>query len=112
MSFMSVLKTIGHDFGIGVAVATKLEPVIGEIPVVGAPINLVLNAITAVEQLVPTAGAGAAKKSAVTTLVNASTTIDPAVLSAVIDDVVSALNALAAAGAKLPATASPGGKTS
>jgi hypothetical protein len=106
MSFLSVLKSIGHGIQVGVSDASAFSGIIGSIPVVGAPIDLALNAITAVEKLVPASGNGAAKKTAVTALVNAATPgIDPTTLSNAIDAIVAALNALEAATSKLPTTA-------
>lgn len=95
MSFISVLKSIGHVFKTGVGVADQLAPEIAAIPVAGAPIVAVLGAITAMEQLIPQSGAGAAKKQAVTTVVNAASPgIDPATLSTAIDQIVAAFNAI------------------
>ena len=106
MSFLSIVRGIGHGISVGVAAAQPLEPLIGSIPVVGAPVNAVLGAITGIEQLFPQSGMGAAKKTAVTALVSAavpSVTAAPN-LSTIIDELVAALNALSAAAAKLPAS--------
>lgn len=106
MSFVSVLKAIGHGIGVVVADAVPLEPAIGSIPVVGAPADLVINAIAAVEKLIPGSGNGAAKKAAVTSIVSATNpTVDAATLSTTIDDVVAAFNAISTAVAKLKPSA-------
>lgn len=105
MSFLSVVKSIGHAITGGVQVGQQLAPVIGSIPVFGAEANLVINAIAAIEGLLPQSGLGASKKAAVTAVVAAAhPTIDGPTLSAAIDAMVAALNALQAAAAKLPAS--------
>ena len=94
MSFLPILKDIGHVFETGIGEASKLSGVISLIPG-GSLINTVVSSITAVEQLIPATGAGAAKKAAVTTIVNAAQPgIDQSKLSAVIDQIVAALNSL------------------
>jgi hypothetical protein len=106
MSFLPVLESILSVAENIANVAQPLEPLIGLIPVAGGPINLILNAMIAAEKLVPATGNGAAKKTAVTTLVNAAAPGIPATtLSTAIDEIVTALNALNAAASKLPATA-------
>jgi hypothetical protein len=105
MSFLSVLKSIGHVVKTGVADTAPFEGIIGAIPVAGPAITTVLGAITAVEGLVPQAGTGPAKKAAVTTVVNAANPgIDPAALSAAIDAIVAAFNQIATASATLKPT--------
>ncbi len=104
MSFLSVLKTIGHVFVTGTAVATSVEPLIGAIPVAGPIAVTILNAITAAEGLITTAANGAVKKQVVTAVVNAQHPgVDQSHLSTTIDQVVAAMNALAAALASVPA---------
>jgi hypothetical protein len=95
MSFLSVLKSIGHGIETGISDAQALSPVLSVIPVIGAPAVLALNAITAVEKLLPSTGNGAAKKAAVTALVTAAAPQIPATtVSSSIDAIVAALNAL------------------
>jgi len=102
MSFLSVLKSIGHVVATGAADMAPFEPAIAAIPVAGAPIATVIGAITAVEGLVPHAGAGPAKKAAVTSVVTAAIpTIDPVALSSAIDQIVTALNAMSKASVAL-----------
>ncbi len=110
MSFLSILKTIGKDIGIGAQFAA---PILSLIPGVGTVAGTVLNSIVAVEQLVTASGTGAAKKAAATTIIN---TVHPGLnqteLSTTVDAVVAALNALetalgAAPAAAPPATSSP-----
>lgn len=100
MSFLSVLKSIGGVFGKVTAVVTPLEPVIGAIPVYGPAFDTIFNAVVGVESLFAgTLKTGAAKKAAVTTVVNATSPApiaEPA-LSASIDQIVAALNQLQAA---------------
>ena len=98
MSFLSVLKSIGHVLSVGVADASKFSPAISAIPVAGPLITTVLGAVTAVEGLIPQSGAGAAKKAAVTAITNAAVPgVDASALSTLIDQVVAGLNTLAAA---------------
>lgn len=98
MSFLSVLKTIGHVFaGVATTIA-PLDPLIGAIPVVGPLAVTILGAISAAENLVTAAVAGPVKKSIVTAIVNANHPgVDQASLSATIDKIVAAMNALALA---------------
>jgi hypothetical protein len=106
MSFLSVLKSIGHVFGAVATAATPLEPLIGAIPVAGPIADTVLSAITAAEGLVTTASQGAAKKAVVTAVVNAQHPgVDQSALSTTIDQVVAAMNALSTALASIPAPA-------
>ena len=103
MSFLSVLKSIGHGFEIGVADASKFSGLISAVPVFGGPAVSILNAVTAIEGLLPS-GNGAAKKTAVTAVVTATNPeIPAATVSTGIDEVVAALNQLAAAMAKIQA---------
>ena len=95
------------------SVANLAQPYAGQIamvPVVGGPADIVLQAILAIEKLVPASpGAtqnGAVKKALVTSIVNASvaTPIAPAKLSTSINALVAQLNALEAEMAKITAT--------
>lgn len=105
MSFLSVVKSIWHGIEGAANFAAPFAGEIATIPIVGGPAAIILNAIIAAEKIVPAAGNGAAKKTAVTALVNAATPgIPAATLSTVIDELVAALNAANAATAKLPAT--------
>jgi hypothetical protein len=108
MSFLSVLKSIGHVFQVGTAIVAPIEPIIAAIPGVGQVFNTVFSAIVGIEQLIGTPGTGAQKKQIVTQVVNTvHSGIDPAVLSNAIDALVSALNAIQAAGVKLPGALAP-----
>lgn len=100
MSFLSILKTIGADIGIGVKAVTPFAPAIETIPGFGSIFGLVFNAVVAVEGLVQTPGTGTLKKSAVTSIVQAAApSTDPQALSPVIDGIVAALNGLQKLGA-------------
>jgi hypothetical protein len=102
MSFLSILKSIGHAAQTVVADVAPFAPVIGAIPTVGPVFQTVFEAIVAVEQLIGSPGAGAAKKAVVTQIVNANhPNVDAANLSASIDNVVQALNLLEQAGVKI-----------
>ena len=112
MSFLSVLTSLGGGFGKVTSVVTPLEPAIAAIPVYGPTFDTIFNAVVSVESLFTgVASAGAAKKSVVTTVVNATVptaeAVPPATLSTTIDEIVAALNALQAAQVKAatPATA-------
>lgn len=95
MSFIGVLKHIGHIVGIVSEDAAPFGSLISLIPVFGPVASTVLAAIVAEEKNVQSAGAGAAKKAAVTAKVNVlAPGIDPATLSTAIDEMVAALNAL------------------
>lgn len=84
MNFLDVVKAIYH----------------------GGPASLLLQLIVGIEHLVPASGQGAAKKAAVTALVNAQAPgIPPNTLESVIDGFVAGLNSLQAAEAKLTAVA-------
>lgn len=104
MSFLGVLKTIWHDVQ---GVANFAEPfsgLIATIPIAGGPLNVFLGGVRATEQVLPTAGNGAAKKAAVTALVTAAAPgIKPETLSQCIDEYVAELNAMNATLAKLQA---------
>lgn len=100
MSFLSVLKSIGHAVKTAV---TDIEPYQGLLAAVPGFGPLILSAVTAAEQLVTTASSGAVKKAIVTQIVN---TVQPGIppdsLSGIIDQVVAGLKMLDAALAKLP----------
>ena len=104
MSFLSVLKSIGHVITGVTSTATTFDPLIAAIPVVGPVAVTVLGAITSAEGLITTAANGAAKKAVVTAVVNAQhTNVNQSQLSSTIDQIVAALNALQAAVASVPA---------
>lgn len=104
MSFLSVVKNIWHGIEGAANIAAPYESTIAGIPVIGGPASIIIGAILAAEKIVPASGNGAAKKTAVTALVNAAAPgIAPATLSTAIDELVKALNDLNAASAKLPA---------
>jgi hypothetical protein len=98
MSFLSVLKSIGHVIGTVVTDAKPLTPIISAIPVAGPIATTILGAIAAAEGLITTVSSGAVKKSVVTAVVNAQHAgVNQSWLSATIDQIVAALNALNAA---------------
>ena len=95
MSFLSVIKGIGHVFAGVTTAATGLEPVLSLIPGVGPVAITLLNAAVSVEGLITTAANGAVKKNIVTAVVNAQHAgVNQSALSATIDEVVAAMNAL------------------
>lgn len=103
MSFLSVIKSIGHALGVGAAIVTSptIEPIVEVLPG-GALAIAILQAIVAAEQMIPGAQTGPAKKQVVTTVVSANNpTIDSVALSGVIDNIVAALNALQGATASV-----------
>lgn len=104
MSFLSVLKAIGHAI-VGVTqVGVALEPIINAVPVIGPIATTILSAVNAAEGLINVASSGPVKKSVVTAIVNAQHPgVDAGSLSAKIDQVVAAMNALASALAVDPA---------
>lgn len=103
MSFLSVLKSIGHVVTGVAATATAFSPAIGAVPVAGPIAVTILGAITAAEGLITTASQGAAKKAVVTAVVNAQhTDVNQTQLSATIDAIVAAMNALQASLAGAP----------
>lgn len=99
MSFLSVLKSIGHV----VSYAAPFSPIISAVPVVGTVASTAINAITAVEQ---TGATGTAKKAAVTSLVNSvHPGLDQTNLNEAIDGIVAGFNLIEQALGKLPAPA-------
>jgi hypothetical protein len=106
MSFLSVLKSIGHGLLTGINDAQQFTPFISAIPAFGPAATTILNSVVAVEGLVTKSGTGAQKKAAATAIVNAvHPGIDPAALSATIDAVVAGLNALSRALSAAPVPA-------
>ncbi len=98
MSFLSVLKTIGHVIGGLPAAVAPLNPLIAAIPVAGPLAVTILGAVAAAENLVQAANSGPVKKSIVTAIVNANHPgTDQATLSTTIDKIVAAMNALSVA---------------
>ena len=96
MSFTSVLKSIENFFTKTVAVVQPLEPIISVIPG-GVIFNTIFNSIATIEgAFAGITGLGAAKKAAVTAIVNSTPGISVAsdTLSTTIDEVVTGLNAL------------------
>lgn len=101
-SFLSVLKAIGRGIETFASLAAPALPEIGLIPVAGPAISAVVQGIVAMEKILPQSGVGAAKKAAVTAIANAAAPgLDQATLSTAIDEIVAALNQMAAAEAKL-----------
>jgi hypothetical protein len=108
MSFLTILKGIGHVLQVGVTDVAPFAPLIGAVPVVGPIFTTVFQSIFAVEQIITPANSGAAKKAAAIQLINAvHPGLDPAALGAAIDAVVAALNSVEAAIGKLPVPATP-----
>jgi hypothetical protein len=102
MSFVGVLKTIWHGIEAGATDVAPYTGVISAIPVFGGPAAIAIKAIVAVEGILPSPGNGPAKKAAVTALVTSAVpTVNSAQLSAAIDEIVAALNALTAATSKV-----------
>src|SRR5580658_5056986 len=104
MSFISVIEQIGTDvlkgLGIFAGIAIAAAPIVTTFnPAAGTILGLVANTILQVEQLIPGQGKGAIKKPITTTIVQANlpagSTLTPAQLSAMIDALVAAFNALA-----------------
>jgi len=103
MSFLSVIKSIGHVLGIITKDVAPFDNLISAIPVFGPIAATVIGAIAAIEQQTTGTGQGATKKSAATDIITALLPhLDAAMLSAVIDDVVAGLNTIEAAVSKLP----------
>ena len=114
MSFGAVLKTIGKDVLKGLGVAAAVETTLGPIlqVVLPAPISAIAkiidNAVMTAEATITTAQAGVAKKESVTQIIvdeipnveaiistyGPNITYDKAKLSAAIDSVVAAKNAV------------------
>ena len=109
MTFAPIInffKTAFSDVESAVSVAQQpqVAAIIGSIPTLGPAANTIIGSIAAVEQLIPANGNGAAKKAIVTSIAAAThPTVPPASVSAGIDGIVSALNALQAAVAALEA---------
>jgi hypothetical protein len=108
MSFLSVLKTIGHGIETGLGVAQQAAPIVNLIPG-GGVVETVIKGIVGIEQLFPQSGLGAAKSTLVAAAATAAAPgIDPAALQAGITSIVTALNALEAAASKAtPPPAAP-----
>ena len=93
MSFLSVLKSIGHVVATAAGVETQFAPVVGAIPVAGSLINTIFNSIVAVEGLITAANQGPLKKQIVTAIVSAQhPEADKKALSTTIDNVVAGMN--------------------
>lgn len=104
MSFLSVIKTIGTDIGIGVKAVAPLAPTLEAIPGFGSIFGLVFNAVVAVEGLIQAPGSGTAKKTAASSIVTgALPAIDPAALAELIDAIVAILNTMQQTSAKAAA---------
>lgn len=104
-SFLSVISSIGHIFGVVTGAEKTVAPLVGAIPVVGPIVNTIFGAITAAEGLITSASQGAVKKSVVTAVVTAQHPgVNESSLSKTIDEVVAAMNALSAALAGAPTT--------
>lgn len=104
MSFLSVLKSIGHGVQTGLGIEQQFAPIVAAVPG-GGVVNTVVSAILSLEQLFPHSGVGPAKAQLVTAAVAAvSPGIDQIVLQSSIDKIVAAFNALQNAAATKPAT--------
>lgn len=111
MSFLSVLKTIGKDIGIGVQAVTSAAPVVVPVlsainPAAGAIFLTAMQAIASAEALIPVSKSGTAKKAVAATIITANhPNIDPSQASALIDTIVGALNTLQKLMETIPTTA-------
>lgn len=104
MSFLSILKAIGHVATVGIGDAAKVAPILSVIPGIGPIAATVIQSIVAVEGLISPAGTGAQKKAVVTQIIAAvDPTIPAATISEVIDGIVAGFNLLQSSLAKLPA---------
>lgn len=102
MSFISILKGIGHGFETVTNVAIASEPLISVIPVIGPEAIAVINVMAAVENLLPGSKQGSLKKSIATQILSTNNpSIDSNQLSSSIDEISSLVNQLNAALAKL-----------
>lgn len=103
MSFLGVLRKIGHVFAVGVQDIAPFAPLIETIPGVGTVFGTVLTAITVAEQMINPANSGPQKKQLATAVVNAvHPGINQAALSSAIDGLVALLNQLTKAVAAMP----------
>ncbi len=95
MSFLSVLRSIGHGVQVGTGAIAPLVPVLGSIPGFGGPFATIFQAVTAAETLIPhDDGSGtqnAAKAAMVATVTQANHPDIPP------SDIANATNALVAA---------------
>ncbi len=95
MSFLSVLKKIGHVVAVGAADVAPFAPLIQTIPGVGTIFGTVYQGIMIAEQLLSASNSGAQKKQLATAVVNAvHPGLDQAALGSAIDGLVAALNHL------------------
>lgn len=119
ISFLSVLKTVGHGIVTATQVADKAAPLLEKLPGAYGPLaGTLLDTVVAVEKMVPASGAGAAKKSIAQTVIGVlapeavkampsgnapvGSPSPPESLSGIIDDVVTGLNQVNTALGKLP----------
>lgn len=104
MSFLSVLKSIGHGVQTGLGVEQQFAPIVAAVPG-GSVVNTVVYAILSLEQLFPHSGLGPAKSQLVTAAaIAAAPGIDPGAVQASVSQIVAAFNALQNAAASKPAT--------
>lgn len=97
MSFLSVLKKIGHGVEVGEKIIEPFEPVLAVVPGFGPVFDLVFHGIQLAEQLVGPDN-GPTKKDLVLKLVNSRwPNLPQAALGGAVDVLVAALNQLNAA---------------
>lgn len=105
MSFLSVIKSIGHVFQVGIDDVSPFLPIVSVIPGVGPIVATVFKSIIAVEQIITPANSGATKKAAAIQIINAvHPGLNQAELGTAIDGIVAALNLVEQAIGKLPAS--------
>ncbi len=114
MSFLSVLKTIGHVFDKVVGINTQLTPIIDAVPG-GAAFEVIFNTVVSVEQMIAgvlganvpsTPALSAAKKAMAVAVIAANpatASMAPETVSTGVDQVVANLNALQATQARIAA---------
>ena len=96
-SFLSFFSHLNTDVKKVLTVASPFVQYAGLVPGVGTAITTIFNTVVTLEGLIPTSGNGAVKKATAVAAVNAQMPgLDQAHLSAGIDQLVLALNSLAA----------------
>lgn len=112
MSFLHILKVIGHELDVAVMDAAPFEPLIAKVPSFGPMAATALGAVIAVEKLIPGSLMGSAKKTAALAIVSGAHPHAPLSAAAsgpdaerLIEAIVLALNTFAGELAKLDAPA-------
>lgn len=103
-SFLGVFKSIWQGVEKAANFAEPYKAEIGAIPIVGAPVDIVIGIIQSLETILPATGNGTAKKAAATVLATAALPgVHQETLGQVIDEYVAEVNAMVATSAKLQA---------